>query len=90
MSIGFVAAIGFSVGLFFCAAILPPGQLRSEMSMGVLLSLAGLPLALIACRIFRVGRFAPRPGCRDAASRRRRAIERSIVTASIPPPTPVA
>ena len=27
--------MGFSVGLFFSAAIFPPGQLRSEMSMGV-------------------------------------------------------
>jgi NhaA family Na+:H+ antiporter len=57
--IGFVAAIGFSVGLFFCSALFPPGQLRSEMSMGVLLTLTGGLLALVACRIFRVGRFAP-------------------------------
>lgn len=56
--IGFVAAMGFSVGLFFCAAIFPPGQLRSEMSMGVLLTLTGGLFALIACRVFRVGRFA--------------------------------
>ena len=56
--IGFVAAMGFSVGLFFSAAIFPPGQLRSEMSMGVLLTLTGGLFALIACRIFRVGRFA--------------------------------
>ena len=56
--IGFVAAMGFSVGLFFCAALFPPGQLRSEMSMGVLLTLIGGLFALVACRIFRVGRFA--------------------------------
>ena len=56
--IGFVAAMGFSVGLFFSAAIFPPGQLRSEMSMGVLLTLTGGLFALIACRVFRVGRFA--------------------------------
>ena len=56
--IGFVAAMGFSVGLFFCAALFPPGQLRSEMSMGVLLTLTGGLLALVACRILRVGRFA--------------------------------
>ena len=36
--VGFIAAIGFSIGLFFCAALLPPGQLRSETSMGVLLT----------------------------------------------------
>jgi NhaA family Na+:H+ antiporter len=56
--IGCVAAMGFSVGLFFCAALFPPGQLRSEMSMGVLLTLTGGLFALVACRIFRVGRFA--------------------------------
>ena len=56
--VGLVAAIGFSVGLFFCAALLPPGQLRSEMSMGVLLSLAAAPLALVAARLLRAGRFA--------------------------------
>jgi NhaA family Na+:H+ antiporter len=56
--IGFTAAIGFTVGLFFCAALLPPGQVRSEMSMGVLLSLAGAPLALGVARLLRVGRFA--------------------------------
>jgi NhaA family Na+:H+ antiporter len=56
--VGFIAAIGFSIGLFFCAAILPPGQLRTETSMGVLLSLAGAPLALLAALVLRVGRFA--------------------------------
>jgi NhaA family Na+:H+ antiporter len=56
--VGFIAAIGFSIGLFFCTALLPPGQLRSETSMGVLLSLAGAPLAFGAARLLRVGRFA--------------------------------
>jgi Na+:H+ antiporter, NhaA family len=56
--VGFSAAIGFSVGLFFCAALLPPGQLRAEISMGVLLSLAAAPLALISAKVLRVGRFA--------------------------------
>jgi len=56
--IGFVAAMGFSVGLFFSAALFPPGQLRSEMSMGNLLTLTGGLFALVACRVFRVGRFA--------------------------------
>jgi NhaA family Na+:H+ antiporter len=58
--LGFTAAIGFSVGLFFCAALLPPGQLRSEMRMGVLLSLAGAPLALASAKLLRVDRFARR------------------------------
>ena len=56
--IGFCAALGFSVGLFFCAVLLPPGQLRSEMSMGVLLSLMAAPAALIAARLLHVGRYA--------------------------------
>jgi NhaA family Na+:H+ antiporter len=55
--VGFIAAIGFSIGLFFSAAMLPPGQMRSETGMGVLLSLAGAPLALVAARLLRVGRF---------------------------------
>jgi NhaA family Na+:H+ antiporter len=56
--IGFIAAMGLSVGLFFAAAILPPGQLRSELNMGVLLSLAGAPLAFVAAWMMRVGRFS--------------------------------
>jgi NhaA family Na+:H+ antiporter len=52
---GFIAAIGLSTGLFFDAAILPAGQLRSELSMGVLISLAGAPLAFAAARVLRVG-----------------------------------
>ena len=55
---GLIAAIGFSVGLFFCTALLSPGQLRSEISMGVLMTLAGAPLAIVAARVLRVGRFA--------------------------------
>jgi Na+:H+ antiporter, NhaA family len=55
--VGFIAAIGFSIGLFFAAALLPPGQLRAETSMGVLLSLAGAPLALGTARLLRVGRY---------------------------------
>jgi NhaA family Na+:H+ antiporter len=56
---GFVAALGFTVALFFCAAIVPPGQLRSELSMGVLVSLAAGPIALLCARMLGVGRFAP-------------------------------
>ena len=55
--IGLTAAMGFTVGLFFTTALLPPGQLRSEMSMGVLLSLVAAPLALACARLLRVGRF---------------------------------
>jgi NhaA family Na+:H+ antiporter len=56
--VSFTAAIGFSIGLFICTALLPAGQLRSETSMGVLLTLLGIPLAFVAARLLRVGRFA--------------------------------
>jgi Na+:H+ antiporter, NhaA family len=56
--VGFATAIGFSVGLLFSAAVFPPGQLLSETQMGVLLSLAGAPLAIGAARLLGVGRFA--------------------------------
>jgi len=55
--VGFVVAIEFSVGLFASAALLPPGQLLAETSMGALLTLAGAPLAFVAARLLRVGRF---------------------------------
>ncbi len=55
--VGFAAAIGFSIGLFFSGAILPPGQMRSESAMGVLLSLVAAPLAIGCARLLRVGRF---------------------------------
>jgi Na+:H+ antiporter, NhaA family len=58
LAVSFTAAIGFSIGLFICTALLPAGQLRSETSMGVLLSLAGAPLAFLAAKLLRVGRFA--------------------------------
>jgi Na+:H+ antiporter, NhaA family len=56
--VGMSAAIGFSVGLFFSSVLLPPGQLRAEISMGVLMSLAAAPLAVISAKSLRVGRFA--------------------------------
>jgi NhaA family Na+:H+ antiporter len=56
--LGFSAAISLSVGLFFCAALLAPGQLRSEINMGVLLTALGLPIAIIVARLLRAGRFA--------------------------------
>ncbi len=58
--VGLIAAMGFSVGLFFASALFPPGQLRSEASMGVLLSFAAAPLAIVAARLLGVGRFGER------------------------------
>lgn len=70
--VGLATAIGFSMGLFFAAAVLPTGQLLSETQMGVLLSLAGAPLAILAAKLLRVGRFARRPddqqGLRDTTA----------------------
>lgn len=56
--VGFVGAIGFTVALFFAATVMAPGQLLRETKMGVLLSLSGAPLAILAARLLRVGRFA--------------------------------
>ena len=58
---GLVAAMGFSIGLFFSTALLPPGQLHSEVSMGVLLCLAAAPLAIGCAMVLRVGRFSESP-----------------------------
>jgi len=62
--IGLIAAIGFSIGLFMTTALLTVGQLRSETSMGVLLTLVAAPLAFIAAKLLRVGRFAPAASAR--------------------------
>lgn len=59
--VGLATAIGFSMGLFFAAGLLPGGQLLSETQMGVLLSLAGAPLAILAAKLLKVGRFARKP-----------------------------
>lgn len=55
---GLIIAVGFSVGLFFTSALLPPGQLRSEMYMGVLLSLVAAPLAVVLAKVIGVGKLA--------------------------------
>ena len=54
---GLIIAAGFSVGLFFTSALLPPGQLRSEMYMGVLLSLVAAPLAVVLAKMIGVGKL---------------------------------
>ena len=55
--IGLIAGIGFSVGLFMANELIAPGQVRAETSMGVLLTLLAAPLAIVAARALRVGRF---------------------------------
>lgn len=56
--VGLTATIGFTIALYLSAAVLGPGQLLSEIRMGAILGLAGGPLALLAARFLRVGRFA--------------------------------
>ena len=56
--IGFIAASGFTVGLFFATAMLAPGILLRETKMGVLLSVGGIGLAFLSALILRVGRYA--------------------------------
>jgi NhaA family Na+:H+ antiporter len=58
--IGFTAAIGFSIALFIADALLPPGQLRTEIAISVLISLVAAPLAVVAAWVLGVGRFAPK------------------------------
>jgi NhaA family Na+:H+ antiporter len=56
--LGFISSIGFTVALFFATAAVGPGPTLSAVKMGVLLSLAGAPLALGAAHLLRTGRFA--------------------------------
>jgi hypothetical protein len=53
-----VASAGFTVALYMAGAALGPGQLLAEVRLGVILALAGLPLAVLAARMLKVGRFA--------------------------------
>ncbi len=46
--VGIVAAIGFTVSLFFATAAFPGGPLLAETKMGALLSFAAAPLAVLA------------------------------------------
>jgi NhaA family Na+:H+ antiporter len=62
--VGLAAATSFSIGLFMTTALLPIGQLRTETSMGVLLTVVAVPLAFIVARLLRVGRFATVPSPR--------------------------
>lgn len=62
--IGFAAAIGFTVSLFFATAAFPPGSLLAETKMGALFSFVAAPLALLAARLLaatRAGAPGPAP-----------------------------
>jgi NhaA family Na+:H+ antiporter len=55
--VGFAAAIGFTVALFFATAAFPNGPLLDETKMGALLSVSGAVVAFAAAAALRVGRF---------------------------------
>jgi NhaA family Na+:H+ antiporter len=52
--LGLVAAIGFTVSLFFATAAFPAGQALAEAKMGALLSFVAAPVALAVSRLLRV------------------------------------
>ena len=52
--VGLVAAIGFTVSLFFATAALPTGAALAETKMGALLSFVAAPIAVVASRLLRV------------------------------------
>jgi Na+:H+ antiporter, NhaA family len=53
--VGVVAAIGFTVSLFFATAAFPTGPALAETKMGALLSFLAAPVALAMSRLLRAG-----------------------------------
>ena len=53
--VGLVAAIGFTVSLFFATAAFPEGAALAETKMGALLSFVAAPLAIAVSRLLGVG-----------------------------------
>ena len=56
--LGVVAAIGFTVSLFFATAAFPAGDLLDQTKMGALLSFSAAIVAVTAAFLLRVGRMA--------------------------------
>ena len=56
--LGVVAAIGFTVALFFATAAFPAGELLDETKMGALLSFSAAIVAVAVAFFLRVGRMA--------------------------------
>ncbi len=52
--VGLVAAIGFTVSLFFATAAFPAGAALAETKMGALLSFVAAPIAVVLSRMLRV------------------------------------
>ena len=56
--LGLVAAIGFTVALFFATAAFPAGELLDQTKMGALLSFSAAIVAVTAAFLLRIGRMA--------------------------------
>jgi NhaA family Na+:H+ antiporter len=56
--VALAASPSFACGLFFATAVFPVGPLLTQIEMGALSTIIGWPLALVAARLLRVGRFA--------------------------------
>jgi NhaA family Na+:H+ antiporter len=54
---GILASSGFTIGLFMASAMLAPGQSLAMTRMGVLLTLAAIPLGVFVAARLHVGRF---------------------------------
>lgn len=56
--LGLVAAIGFTVALFFATAAFPAGELLDQTKMGALLSFSAAIIAMVVALLLRVGQVA--------------------------------
>lgn len=55
--VALAASSGFTFSLFLATTVFPAGPLLAELKLGALLSIAGVPLALVAARVLHVGRY---------------------------------
>ena len=58
--IAFAASSGVAFSVFLASAVFPDGPLLAETKIGAIATIAGAPLALVAARLLRVGRFVDR------------------------------
>jgi NhaA family Na+:H+ antiporter len=61
---------GFAFALFFASAVFPAGPLLGELKLGVILSGIGVPIAIGAAWVAKVGRFHTHPNGRRHAHAR--------------------
>ena len=55
--VALAASCGLTFALFMATAVYPPGPVLTELKLGALLSVAGIPLAFAAARLLHAGRF---------------------------------